>query len=81
MIHTYYAIWDKAAKSYIHVSESINDDTFRRMLNTLAKDDKTFIGQKPDDYTGYNVATFDDETGTFQSHEPAKVWEGVSNGV
>lgn len=78
MIHKYYAIWDKAAKSYIHVSESINDDTFKRMLDVLAKDEKTFIGQKPEDYTGYYVANFDDEDATFRSEEPVKVWEGVA---
>ena len=77
MIHKYYAIWDKAAKSYVHVSESINDKTFQRMLDVLAKDEKTFIGQKPEDFIGYHVADFNDETASFQSKEPIKVWEGA----
>lgn len=76
MKHNYYAIWDKAAKRYVHISESINENTFSRMMDSLSKDEKTFVGQKPEDFTGYKVAEFEDETGEFKSIEPEKIWEG-----
>lgn len=76
MKHEYYAIYDRAAKCYVHVSESKNDETFARMCNALAKDKTTFIGVAPEDYKGYHVASFDDVVGAFFSQEPEKVWEG-----
>ena len=79
MKHAYYAIYDRAAKCYVHVSEGKTNETFRRMCDALAKDKTTFIGVAPEDYKGYRVAEFDDETGTFTSHEPEKVWEGKPN--
>jgi hypothetical protein len=35
----------------------------------------SFIGQSPNDYTGYRLATFNDETGEF-NNDKEKVWEG-----
>nr|DAH72161.1 MAG TPA: DNA binding protein [Microviridae sp.] len=79
MKHAYYAIYDRAAKCYVHVSESKTNETFSRMCDALAKDKTTFIGVAPEDYKGYHVADFDDETGTFISCEPEKIWEGKPN--
>lgn len=79
MKHTYYAIYDRAAKCYVHVTESQTNETFTRMCDTLAKDKKTFIGVAPEDYKGYRVAEFDDESGMFIPNEPEKVWEGKPN--
>lgn len=76
MIHNYYGIYDSVAKSYCYIGESKNDETFARMCEIMAKDDKTFVGQSPEDYKGYHIANFNDETGTFESKEPEKVWEG-----
>ena len=42
----------------------------------MAKDEKTFLGQSPEDYKGYHIANFNDESGRFESIEPDKVWEG-----
>lgn len=78
MKHNYYGIWDSVAKCYAWVGENKNDDTFRRMCNVMAKDKTTFIGQSPEDYTGYKLAVFEDETGTF-TNEKEKVWEGKPN--
>lgn len=78
MIHAYYGIWDSVAKCYAWVGESKNNATFARMCNTMAKDEKTFIGQSPQDYTGFKLADFDDESGTFQNNKE-KVWEGKPN--
>ena len=36
---------------------------------------KTFIGQAPGDYTGFKLAVFEDELGTF-TNDTEKVWEG-----
>nr|CAI9752567.1 DNA binding protein [Microvirus sp.] len=72
----YYGIYDRVAKSYCYIGESKNDDTFARMCAIMAKDEKTFLGQAPEDYKGYHLATFDDENGEFKSIEPEKVWEG-----
>lgn len=66
------------AKCYAWVGESKNNGTFARMCNVMAKDEKTFIGQSPQDYTGRKLATFDDESGTF-TNETEKVWEGKPN--
>lgn len=78
MEHMYYGIWDKVAKCYAWVGESKNDATFARMCNVMAKDEKTFIGQEPEDYIGCKLAMFDDENGGF-ANENEKVWEGKPN--
>lgn len=75
MKHNYYGIWDDVAKCYAWVGENKNDATFARMCNVMAKDEKTFIGQSPQDYTGFKLAVFEDELGTF-TNDTEKVWEG-----
>ena len=75
MIHEYYGIYDRVAKCYAWVGESKNNETFARMCEVMAKDKTTFIGQSPQDYTGYKLATFEDETGMFQNVND-KAWEG-----
>lgn len=78
MKHSYYGVWDSVAKCYAWVGESKNDATFTRMYNVMLKDEKTFIGQSPQDYTGFKLAIFEDENGTFTS-DMKKVWEGKPN--
>lgn len=78
MKHEYYGIWDNVAKCYAWVGESKNDRTFARMCNVMAKDKGTFIGQSPEDYTGFKLATFEDELGTFTNNKE-KAWEGKPN--
>ena len=78
MKHNYYGIWDNVAKCYAWVGEGKNDATFARMCNVMVKDEKTFIGQSPQDYTGFKLAVFEDETGTF-TNDTEKVWEGKPN--
>lgn len=75
MKHAYYGIWDDVAKTYAWVGENQNNATFARMCEYMARDEKTFIGQNPQDYTGYALADFDDEKGEF-SNNKEKVWEG-----
>lgn len=78
MKHNYYGIYDDVAKCYAWVGENKNDATFARMCNVMAKDEKTFIGQSPQDYTGFKLAVFEDEQGTFTNNKE-KVWEGKPN--
>lgn len=78
MEHVYYGIWDNVAKCYAWVGESKNNETFARMCNVMAKDEKTFIGQSQSDYVGYKLATFNDETGSFENNKE-KAWEGKPN--
>lgn len=78
MKHNYYGIWDNVAKCYTWVGESKNDATFARMCNVMEKDKTTFIGQSPQDYTGFKLAVFEDEEGTF-TNDTEKVWEGKPN--
>lgn len=78
MVHNYYGILDNVAKCYAWVGENKNDATFARMCNIMAKDSTTFIGQSPQDYVGYKLAEFEDETGTF-TNSKEKTWEGKSN--
>lgn len=78
MEHIYYGIWDSVAKCYAWIGESKNDRTFARMCNVMQKDEKTFIGQAPQDYNGYKLAVFDDESGEFVNCKE-KVWEGKPN--
>ena len=78
MEHLYYGVWDNVAKCYAWVGESKNDGTFARMCNTMEKDKGTFIGQSPQDYIGYRLAAFNDETGEFLNNKK-KVWEGKPN--
>lgn len=78
MEHLYFGIWDNVAKCYAWVGESKNNGTFARMCNTMAKDKGTFIGQSPQDYTGFKLAKFEDENGTF-TNDSEKVWEGKPN--
>lgn len=76
MIHSYYGIYDRVAKCYCYIGENKSKETFARMCEIMAKDEKTFLGQSPEDYKGYHIANFNDETGRFESIEPDKVWEG-----
>lgn len=78
MEHLYFGIWDNVAKCYAWVGESKNNGTFARMCNTMAKDKGTFIGQSPQDYIGYRLSEFNDETGEFLNNKE-KVWEGKPN--
>ena len=41
----------------------------------MEKDEKTFVGQSPEDYIGYRLAKFNDENGEFVN-DKEKVWEG-----
>ena len=76
MIHGYYGIYDSVAKCYCCIGESKSNETFARMCSIMAKDEKTFLGQSPEDYKSCHIANFNDETGEFRSIEPEKVWEG-----
>lgn len=78
MEHLYYGLWDNVAKCYAWVGENKNNATFARMCNVMAKDEKTFVGQSPEDYTGYKLAKFNDESGEF-INDKEKVWEGKPN--
>lgn len=78
MEHLYYGIYDSVAKCYAWVGESKGNGTFARMCNVMQKDKNTFIGQSPNDYTGYRLAVFNDETGEFYNGKE-KVWEGKPN--
>ena len=78
MKHEYFGLWDSVAKCYAWVGESKNSATFARMCNVMSKDEKTFVGQAPEDYTGFKLAEFNDETGTFENCKE-KVWEGKPN--
>lgn len=78
MEHLYFGIWDSVAKCYAWVGESKNNATFARMCNVMEKDKTTFIGQSPQDYTGYKLAVFNDVSGTF-TNDKEKVWEGKPN--
>lgn len=78
MVHNYYGIWDNVAKCYAWVGENKSNDTFARMCNIMAKDKTTFIGQSPQDYVGYKLAEFEDETGNF-TNAKEKAWEGKPN--
>ena len=78
MKHNYYGVYDSVAKCYAWVGESKNDATFARMCNVMEKDEKTFIGQSPQDYTGYRLAEFEDVNGEF-TIDKEKVWEGKPN--
>lgn len=75
MKHEYFGLWDSVAKCYAWVGESKNNATFARMCNVMAKDENTFVGQEPEDYTGFKLAVFDDETGAFENCKE-KAWEG-----
>lgn len=79
MIKAFYGIYDRVAECYCYIGESKNDSTFARMCAVMAKDEKTFLGQAPEDYKGYHIANFNDETGLFMNVEPKKVWEGKAN--
>lgn len=78
MKHLYFGIWDNVAKCYAWVGESKSDATFARMCSLMEKDEKTFIGQSPQDYTGFRLAVFEDELGTF-TNDTEKVWEGKTH--
>lgn len=76
MIHEYFGIYDSVAKSYCYIGESKSNETFARMCKIMANDEKTFLGQSPEDYKSYHIANFNDETGEFENVEPEKIWEG-----
>lgn len=81
MTHNYYAIWDRAALKYVHVFESENDATSKRMFNIMENNQESFIGAKPEDFQLDYIGNFNDETGEFickkeQLPAPFKICEG-----
>lgn len=72
------AIFDKKTGLYDqpftvrHINEAI------RQWDIVKKDTKTKFGTHPEDYDMYQLATFDDETGEFQSIKPLHLASGLS---
>ena len=54
MVHEYYGIYDRVAKCYCYIGENNSDETFARMCKIMEKDEKTFLGQSPEDYKAYS---------------------------
>lgn len=74
MILKLYTIYDSAAQSYSNPVYMIGRGVaFRSFQDEVAKPDSRFH-QHPDDYTLFELGSFDDQTATFIFHKaPEKV--------
>lgn len=65
MINNVYAIFDIKSESYTQPSFMQNDAVARRSVHHLIENPGSTYHSHPEDYTLYNLGTYDERTGTF----------------
>lgn len=73
-----YAIKDSKAGTFSNPFYSINRGTAERSFFQAGKDPQTTISQYPEDFALYELGTFDDQSGEFNTYVTP---EFVSNAV
>lgn len=67
-----YSIFDSKASTYNSPFYAANQAVALRMLAQAANSPDSMLGAYPDDYTLYELSTFDPETGLEVEHKPFK---------
>lgn len=78
MLQPVVSIWDRRSKSYRYprVYDQIGDAV--RSFDVACRDDKTELGQFPEDFVCYHSGTFDTDTGRLVTFElPVLLMDGM----
>jgi len=67
MQHKIYSVRDSKAEVYLQPFLQKTHGEAERSFLRLAKDDKTNVGQFPEDFDLYHVGSFDDQTGVIEN--------------
>lgn len=73
MKYEIYTIYDNVAQIYHPPMFLQNDAVAIRNITTLKNDNTTTLGQNPDDYHLYHIASYDDQTGTIKTTTHTKI--------
>ncbi len=73
-----YTIYDSKANAYLHPFCTLTRPLALRIFATAAQDPTQEISRWPDDFTLFEIGSFDDNTGTITNHD-AKVSLGLAN--
>jgi len=77
MKHNAYSIFDQASGLYSRPFNDQADAQAVRAFTDIACDASHPIGQHPEDYTLYRIATFDDATGDYNNEHNEKLITGL----
>lgn len=69
----FYAIYDKVRETFSLVMEQQDDAVALRTLAMEVKNERSFIGNFPDDYDLYKIASYDEKTGKFENLDIPKL--------
>lgn len=64
-----FAVYDSAAGAHVHLFVLSSRGLAKREFSAMANDPKTKIGQHPDDYTLFELGTYDDVSGVIVMHD------------
>jgi len=64
MIHQIFSVYDSKAAAYTQPFYAVNSRVAVRMFTELANDPKHTFGMHPEDFTLFELGSFDDATGT-----------------
>lgn len=73
-----YTIWDQKADAYLNPFFLPNDALALRTFKDCTNDDNHAFGKNPDDYTLFNLGSFNTTTGKFDIHGTPK---SLGNGL
>nr|QJB19633.1 MAG: nonstructural protein [Microvirus sp.] len=74
-----YSAYDAKSELFMSPFMAVNDGTAVRLFGGVVRDSNTLVGQYPDDFQLFHLATFDDKTGAYESIAPAKLIVAASS--
>lgn len=84
MIRNIYSMYDSAIKAYMQPIFAESTGGLLRQLTDILKDREHAFSKHPEDYTLFQLGTYDENTATFTTNPPQKIvgmWELVENNV
>lgn len=64
-----FVVFDSKVEAYMHPHFARSTGEAERMFSVVANDPKTEIGAHPEDFTLFETAVFDEETGRFEQYQ------------
>lgn len=78
MKYRMYSIFDQAVKTFLPADYLHSDaEAIRKFTHNVNNKDMGFLYSAPEHYSLYHVGEYDDETGTFKTHEPVIIIKAV----
>lgn len=71
MLWRIYSVFDNKARAYLQPWITHNSDTAKRIFAESATDAQHLFSRHAEDYTLFEIGTFDDNTGAVESTVPA----------